>query len=88
MRKHPWLIQKFHWLTESTEEREVIKDEVGHQDQDQCGRAEKYGLCWVTGELVKVSEQEKASSKLCFRKINLAVIEVTEHQSKADDIAQ
>lgn len=47
--------------------------------------AEKSGLHWVTGELVKISEQEKVSSKLCFRKINLAVIEVTEHQSNADE---
>lgn len=51
-------------------------------------KAEKSGLYWVLGELVKISEQEKASSKLCFRNINLAVIEVTEHQSNADDIAQ
>lgn len=51
-------------------------------------QAEKSGLYWVLGELVKISEQERASSKLCFRKINLAVIEVTEHQSNADDIAQ
>lgn len=50
--------------------------------------AEKSGLYRVIGELVKISEQEKALSKLCFRKINLAVIEVTDHQSNADDIAQ
>lgn len=56
-------------------------EQLGH-------KAEKSGLYWVIGELVKISEQEKASSKLCFRKINLAVIEVTEHQSNADDIAQ
>lgn len=68
MRKHPWLIQKFYWLTESTEEREVIKDEVGHQDQDQGGRAEKYGLCWVTGELVKASEQEKHHQNCALEK--------------------
>lgn len=68
MRKHPWLIQKFYWLTESTEEREVIKDELGHQDQDQCGRAEKYGLCWVTGELVKFSKQEKHHQNCALEK--------------------
>lgn len=37
---------------------------------------------------MKTSEQEKASSKLCFRKINLAVIDVAEHQSNVDDITQ
>lgn len=50
--------------------------------------AEKSGLYWVIEELEKISEQEKAGVKLCFRKINLAVIEVTEHQSNAGDIAQ
>lgn len=50
--------------------------------------AEKSGLYRVIGELVKISEQEKAGVKLCFRKINLAAIEVTEHQSNADDVAQ
>lgn len=50
--------------------------------------AEKSGLYWVIGELVKISEQEKAGVKLCFTKINLSVIEVTEHQSNAGDIAQ
>lgn len=51
-------------------------------------KAGKPGLSRVIGELVKISEQEKAGVKLCFRKINLAVIEVTEHQSNTDDIAQ
>lgn len=48
---------------------------------------EKSGLYRVIEELVKISEQEKASSKLFFRKISLAVIEVTADQSNADDMA-
>lgn len=78
--------------TKSTAQRAVIKDEVEHWNYHQFGglahKAEKSGFYWVIGELVKISEQEKASSKLCFRKINLAVIEANEHQSNADDIAQ